>query len=104
MNMEIKNFIKKYREKIELDNKRKEFEEKRKDDVHYMPNPYPFIRFYIGCEARHLYSFSHFPSYNSIIELDNEDLEYLYSKYSKKLLEELDSNIEDIKNKYKELL
>ncbi len=36
-----------------------------------------------------------------IIDLDNEDLEYLYNKYSKKLKEEMNAQIAEINNKYK---
>lgn len=41
---------------------------------------------------------------DSLINLDNEDLEYLYNKYSKKLKEEMEFNIANIKNEYKDLI
>lgn len=36
----------------------------------------------------------------SIMRLDEEDLKYLYDKYSKKLKEEMDKNINELKDKY----
>lgn len=37
---------------------------------------------------------------DDLFVLDAEDLEYLYNKYSRKVQEEMDKNIEDIKNSY----
>lgn len=34
------------------------------------------------------------------IRLDDEDLEYLHNKYSKKLTEEMNKNVESVKEKY----
>ncbi len=40
---------------------------------------------------------------SSLFTLDQEDLEYLFNKYSKKAQEELDKNIEEIKNRYNQI-
>jgi hypothetical protein len=37
------------------------------------------------------------------LELDDEDLDHIYSQFSKKLEEEMNKNIEDIKDSYLEL-
>lgn len=40
----------------------------------------------------------------NLFELDEEDLKYLYNKYSKGVEAEMMKNIEEVKNNYKDLL
>lgn len=40
----------------------------------------------------------------NLFRLDEDDLEYLYKKYSKKILDEMEQNISEIKDRYKDFI
>ena len=43
-------------------------------------------------------------SKTELFKLDDEDLKYLYDKYSKRIKDELNANIESVKQKYEGLI
>ena len=96
METKYREFCEKYKEKLRLD---KDIEE----------NPYPHMGVFSDLRDRITFQVSvyatcpgMFRSYNneSLFALDEEDLEYLYNKYSKLLKEEMNSKIDKIKKKY----
>lgn len=96
MNKDIKEFCKLYHEKIkndlEIKNNPKSPFEDYTDRVTFS------ISFGKYAPAFFKVDFGRYP--NTLFALDQEDLDYLYNKYSKKLQEELDANIEALKKEY----
>jgi len=96
MKTPYKDFCDKHREKLLLDedimaNKMDSFDDMR-DRVNFgvsvyisTPNVYPMG---LGSNGTHLFN------------LDEDDLKYLYDKYSKKVVEEMKQNIKEIEDSY----
>lgn len=91
MKTETIDFCKKYKENLHnkefLKNDNSSFFEEMDKDV---------VDFYITSKKKSRYNSEAF-----ILKLDEEDLEWLYKKYSKKAEEELQENINELKEKYK---
>lgn len=91
----IKTFCLKYKEKLNND---KDIEEKKLISIEDCRDR---ISFYVNITST-------IPAYltmdslqgHNLFRLDNEDLEYLYNKYSKKLDEEMETVIEKLKEDY----
>ena len=102
MNKEIKDFCINYKKKLKND---KEIEDRKGDETSIFQDYTERIRFSLN-----MYKWSPgvmiMGQYNgtNLITLDSEDLEYFYKKYSKKLREEMQSNVEALKDEYKDLL
>jgi len=100
MDTVIRNFCKKYKEKLYNDKDIKENKTSFVNDYRDRINFYVLERtnnpntYYIGGVYHG----------DTLFCLDEEDLKYLYNKYSKKIKEERDKNIEDIKEEYKDIL
>jgi tRNA G46 methylase TrmB len=102
MSKDIKIFCSKYKEKLKND-----------EDIKTNTDISPFfdfrerISFYLSYRKYIPASFEiNIIGYNndtSLFELDSEDLEYFYKKYSKKLNQELEKNIEKLKDEYKDI-
>ena len=59
--------------------------------------------FYLAYQTNyHTIVYNNFPS--TLIKLDKEDIEYFVKKYYPKLKEEMEDNLQDIKNKYKSVI
>ena len=101
----IKSLIKAIIEKRRLD---KELEKELSSNSNYIFNPsadifsQKFGLTSISISINVIRSISFAPDFVgvNIIELDNEDLDYLYNKYLPKLKDELDSNVEELKKEY----
>lgn len=85
------------------------YKEKKENDEYIKNNPEP-PKVYNDSRARIQFTIAvieHIPAMfggncpNTLFALDDEDLEYLYNKYSKRLQDEMNQNIEEIKEKYK---
>lgn len=97
MNTEIKRFCEYYNKKLKRDKAVKEHG--------VMPEALTRFTFRVNVEENEIGVHFVYP-YNgtNILVLDDEDLEYLYNKYSKKILEEMKENIEQVKEDYKEYI
>lgn len=84
MKTEAFDFCKKYNEK-----------KKGRKSIHTGKHVYPNISFYIIAKEDYV------SQIHTFFKLDEKDLKYLYRKYSKKAKEELEQNIEELKEKYK---
>lgn len=88
MKTEAIDFCKKYKQNLY----NKEF--LKKDNLSFLDKmDKNVVEFYITIRENYQASL--------ILKLDKEDLEYLYKKYSKKAQEELEQNIQELKEKYK---
>lgn len=92
-----RNFCKTYKEKLETDkdieeNKQSIFEDHRKRIWFYICSDYSY--------PMQLPSFIPYKMGAKLFNLDKEDLDYLYNKYSNKIEEELQRNIEELKKDY----
>lgn len=97
MKTEALDFCKKYQESIR--NKEILENEKILDDISnsfIIKFDKKLIDFYIASKETGRYENKTF-----LLKLDEEDLQYLYEKYSKKAKKELEENIEGLKEKYK---
>lgn len=94
----IKDFLIKYKEKLENDKDIKE------NNIDYSIDHRDRISFNLNVKSSDPISFPSFDQGKNLFELDNEDIEYLYNKYSKKIDSELQQNIEKIKEEYKNLI
>lgn len=99
MSRKVKDFVKKYLEKLKND---KDIRDNKIEEP-YLFDFRDVIKFHVAYRSR-------FPAETSMemisiptINLDDEDLEYLYNKYSKRLKKELEDNIEAINNEYEQL-
>lgn len=100
MKSSINDFCKLYKEKLKLDKDIKEttptfFDEDYRDRISFILTEYTTNPGSTWFPPGH-YSGTH------LFTLDSEDLEYLYNKYSKKLVKELEDNINEIKKEYNE--
>lgn len=94
----IKEFCLKYKKKIIND------KEIQKASVQPLQDFRERINFYVTVrETAPGYFTMGVNSGDTLIKLDNEDIEYLYQKYSKKLQEEMEENINKIKKEYNSL-
>lgn len=91
MKTEALDFCKKYQESI----RNKEILENETNSF-IIKSDKKLIDFYITSKEIGRYENNTF-----LLKLDKEDLQYLYEKYSKKAKEELEQNIEELKEKYK---
>lgn len=92
MKLEYNEFCKAYEDKLNL----KKTNEKRSTlDQEY-------IYFSVNLVQGFSSSFN-WLSGSNILRLDDEDLKYLHDKYSKELVKEMESNLNEIKEKYKNL-
>jgi len=95
MNIGYIKFCRKYKDKQENDEKLR----LEKD-----PNGFVLkINFQVGYteSAENLMHLGTFTQYPTILDLDQEDIDYLYDKYSKRLQEEKKARIADIEKEYK---
>ena len=94
MNTPIRDFFKKCRDKQKND-------EDIKNDlgINLICDFRERITFHIVSKTSIPRAISPFPEY--FFELDDEDIEYFKNKYHKKLEQEKESNITEIKNSYK---
>ncbi len=92
----IIDFCKKYEEKLINDKDIAEREMKRMDDLRDR------ITFRVNVLSICPAIMKIFIEYggNTLFDLDEEDLKYLYNKYSKKIKEEMQENISEIKKMY----
>ncbi len=95
MSEDMKNFCIKYKEKLKND---KDIKENKKD---WLDDYRDRISFKLSVRRSHPHiSFIRGSSDEPLFILDSEDLEYLYNKYSKKVVEELEQNIKELKQDY----
>ena len=97
MNTEIKDFCKKYKQKLVND------EDIKKNKQDTLTDCRDRIKFKVHqFEDAPGYYRANYMGYSgsSLFELDAEDLQYLYNKYSKKLEAEMNRNIEKVKQEY----
>ena len=100
MDTGYKDFCEQYKKKLEND---KDIEE---NDLEYLTDFRDRISFnvnvFISCPNTQWVG----GIYNgkNLFKLDDEDLEYLYKKYSKKIVAEMEQNIVNIKKSYKDTL
>lgn len=85
MKEEIKNFVEAYFDKKES---KKDFES---------------ISFHIHKHIKVGHGFTSHKWEYHILKLDDEDIEYLYKKYYSKLEEEMNNNLQEIKERYSEV-
>ena len=99
MDTGIKDFCVKYNEKLKND---KDIKENQLDVFNDYRDRINFnLNMYVICPNIHWTE-----QYNgqNLFRLDEEDLKYLYNKYSKKIEAEMERNIEKVKNDYKDTL
>ena len=94
MKSSILNFCDHYKKKLESD---ESFRIKPREPMDYRDT----ISFTVGVKYSCMMGFG-LGHPNTLITLDDEDLKYLHDKYSKLLLKEMEENIEDVRNAYKE--
>lgn len=99
MDTGIRDFCVKYNEKLKNDKDIKDnkldFLRDFRDRISFKVNMYtscPNIMWSSGYNGQNLFT------------LDDEDLEYLYKKYSKKIEAEMEQNVAKVKNSYKDAL
>lgn len=103
MNKYIKRFCEGYKQKLKND---KEISERPKDDILSAFNDFTErITFSVNMREWSP-GIMYMGQYNgtNLIALDEEDLKYLYNKYSKKIKDEMNKNISSIKKEYGEFL
>ena len=99
MDTGIRDFCVKYNEKLKNDKDIKEnqldFSSDYRDIISFNVN------MYVSCPNT-----MRMGEYNgqNLFRLDEEDLEYLYKKYSKKIKAEMEQNIAKVKDSYKDAL
>jgi hypothetical protein len=101
MKTNYKDFCKKYKEKLIVD---KDIAENVTD---IFKDIRPRIKFKLVVDEHipNTIFISNYPSIGiPLFVLDKEDLEFLYNKYSKRVKEEMEQNIEKIKENYKDAL
>lgn len=100
MNTGYKDFCKVYKKKLELDKDIKEnptdiFDNDYRDRITFHLTEYitnqmcSYIGIYTG---------------SCLFTLDEEDMEYLYNKYSKKVKAEMEQNIKKVRNDYNNII
>jgi hypothetical protein len=94
----IKEFCIKLNEKIETD---KDIKENKLDFFKDYRNR---INFYVNLKIINPHTLGLFDLGTNLFMLDSEDLEYLHNKYSKKIKEEMNFNIEEVKKSYEGIL
>lgn len=95
----IRDFCINYKKKLKND---KDIKENQIDFLYDCRERINFnLNMYVTCPNSH-------PTwqYNgqNLFRLDEDDLEYLYKKYSKKILDEMEQNISEIKDRYKDII
>ena len=97
MDTKIRDFCIKYKEKLKTD---KDIKENKLDACDDFRDRINFnLNIYIS-SPREMGIQMH--NGQNLFRLDSEDLEYLYEKYSKKLNTEMNENITEIKDSYKD--
>lgn len=94
MNTPIRDFCQKYQDKVKNDKEIKETKVESWNDCRDR------ISFYISEITHTPGTLSSRRASLNLIKLDDSDLEYLYNKYSKLLIKEMEDNIAEIKSKY----
>ena len=95
----IKDFCIKYKEKLKND---KDIKENQKD---FLCDYRERINFNLNIHVTRPNSLWEMPhNGQKLFRLDEDDLEYLYKKYSKKIHEEMEQNISEIKDRYKDII
>jgi len=99
MDTGIRDFCVKYKEKLKND---KDIKENRLDFSTDFRDRISFnVNMYISCPNT-MRGFGY--NGQNLFTLDAEDLEYLYKKYSKKMVAEMEQNIAKVKDSYKDAL
>lgn len=95
----IRDFCVNYNKKLKNDKDIKENEMFHLDDYRER------IRFRLNMikSTPSTYKVGGFDTGTIVFDLDDEDLKYLYDKYSKRCVEEMEENIKKIKDQYEEL-
>lgn len=99
-----KDFCKKYKQKLKND---KDIKDNPKEGYEYFHDTRERIKFYVNVKETapgfSILTTSGFYNGINLFELDDEDIEYLYNKYNKNLIEERDTKILKIKEEYDQL-
>lgn len=99
MNTGLRDFLIKYKEKLANDKDIKE------NQLDFTSDTRERISFNVSvsstCPNRY---FSLRDNRENLFRLDDEDLEYLYHKYSKRIKSEMEQNIEKVRDSYKDAL
>ena len=95
MNTDINRFCNRYLKKLKND---KDILEK---EIHSFDDVRERISFHITLKSYVPSSIGQTDYSTLLFALDDEDLKYLYDKYSKKLQEEMKQNIDEVKQMYK---
>ena len=98
MKEEIKNFVEAYLDKIENDNFNESLS-KGETALRLIRS----ISFHIHKHIHTVNGFVRDKWDNHVLELDEEDMQYLYKKYYSKLEEEMNNNLQEIKERYSEV-
>ena len=105
MDTEIREFCENYKKK--LDNDIKISEDKFESYLDRMTDLRDRITFnvnmHVSCPGLPIINMG-MSQGHKLFKLDSEDLEYLYNKYSNKLEAEMNTNIEKVKDSYKNVL
>jgi hypothetical protein len=89
-------FVNKYREKLSNDKIIAMNNELENGGVYFYRRDVGAISFHLHCISRP----NGESKFTDLIELDSEDVKYLYDKYSKQLDAEMRENIEEVKRLY----
>jgi len=95
MDTEIRDFCVKYNEKIKNDKDIKD------NQLYFFSDYRERINFYLNI---HVSCLHYIGNGQNLFMLDEEDLKYLYKKYSKKIEAEMEHNIAKVKDSYKKAL
>ena len=99
MDTPIKDFCEKYKEKLKND---KDIAQRELDHwVDYRDRISFYVLEYGCCPGAYRIGSGYMGT--TMFQLDKEDLEYLYNKYSKKVRQEMKERIEEIKEDYENI-
>lgn len=96
MDTQIRDFCKNYKEKLKNDKDIKD------NDLDPFNDFRPRIYFNVKMTVSYARCYDH--EGQTLFNLDQEDLEYLYNKYSKRIESEMEQNIEKVKDSYKDVI
>ncbi len=98
MDTEIRDFLVKYKEKLKND---KDIKERK---LSFLDDYRDRIKFRLNLYVSTPGSYCFVNNGTTLFTLDEEDLEYLHKKYSKKAVDEMKQNISEIEGSYKDSL
>lgn len=101
MNTKIKDFCEKYQDKLRFD--KSIAKDKQKYSFHDYRDRISF-NVNMTIYTPNIMLLGGFNHGTIMMKLDAEDLKYLYNKYSKKIIDEMEENIQKIKNEYKKII